>query len=143
MQARNPRQGEDGSIQLEVDLNGAWVPFAARPDDPAPHGRDMYQRALAGEFGAIAPGPTAAEMRQRRRQKATLSRMAFMLALDDAGLLDAAETLMEDPATPRRTKIMWKNAVAFDRSSPELIAMAQQLGVTEAQMDAVFGIDGA
>lgn len=31
------------------------VPFSARPDDPEPHGRDLYARLIAGEFGPIAP----------------------------------------------------------------------------------------
>lgn len=142
MQARNPQYNYLGTIDCEVLLRGQWLPFTADPNDPdiSGNGPDIYQRALAGEFGEIAPGPTAAEIAQRRRQGASLSRMEFMLALDDAGLLDTAEALVDDATTPRRIKIMWRNAVAFDRANPDLIAMAQQMGVTEAQMDAVFGI---
>lgn len=29
-------------------------PFHARADDPEPHGRDLFARLLAGEFGPIA-----------------------------------------------------------------------------------------
>lgn len=31
------------------------VPFTASPDDPEPHGVELYNRARAGEFGEIAP----------------------------------------------------------------------------------------
>ena len=31
------------------------VPFTASPDDSAPHGVELYNRAMAGEFGSIAP----------------------------------------------------------------------------------------
>lgn len=31
------------------------IPFVARPDDVEAHGRDKYQRAVAGEWGEIAP----------------------------------------------------------------------------------------
>ena len=30
-------------------------PFGATPTDNMPHGVDIYNRALAGEFGSIAP----------------------------------------------------------------------------------------
>lgn len=31
------------------------VPFTASPDDTEPHGVELYNRAMAGEFGEIAP----------------------------------------------------------------------------------------
>lgn len=31
------------------------MPFAATPFDPMPYGVELYNRALAGEFGPIAP----------------------------------------------------------------------------------------
>ena len=31
------------------------LPFTASPDDPEPHGRDIYTRCVAGEFGLIKP----------------------------------------------------------------------------------------
>ncbi len=31
------------------------LPFTASPDDPEPHGRDIYTRCVAGEFGPIKP----------------------------------------------------------------------------------------
>ncbi|MEE4820496.1 phage tail protein [Pseudomonas alliivorans] len=39
-----------------VDIYGE-VPFTASPKDPEPHGVDLYERALAGEFGEIQDTP--------------------------------------------------------------------------------------
>ena len=77
---------------------------------------------------------------RRRRTKASLPRMEFMLALDDADLLTAAADLVAAPETPPRIKIMWEHAGVFNRMHPELVQMATALGLTDAQMDAVFGI---
>lgn len=32
-----------------------WIPFTASADDPESHGRELYSKAIAGEFGTIAP----------------------------------------------------------------------------------------
>lgn len=57
--ATNPVFGnaEGTSITLRVkfrEFNEA-LPFAATAYDSMPHGVDIYNRAIAGEFGAIAP----------------------------------------------------------------------------------------
>lgn len=45
------------------------VPFTATPNDTEEHGRDIYTRAIAGEFGSIAEWtpPTTEELAQRAR----------------------------------------------------------------------------
>ena len=56
---RNPRwSSKDGStINCLVKTNTlvAEAPFTASNHDPEPHGREIYERCLAGEFGEIAP----------------------------------------------------------------------------------------
>lgn len=39
----------------EVVYNGApvFIPFTASPDDTEPHGVDIFNRAVAGEFGEV------------------------------------------------------------------------------------------
>jgi len=51
----------------------AEIPFTAKADDPEPHGRDAFARAMSGEFGAIAdyvepiaPAPTESSVRSKR-----------------------------------------------------------------------------
>lgn len=56
MNARNPQHNQVGTIDLEIDHPAfGWIPFTASPDDVEPHGRELYARAVAGEFGPVAP----------------------------------------------------------------------------------------
>jgi hypothetical protein len=61
------------SINLTVNFEeiGQDVPFHATPNDTEEHGRDIYARAIAGEFGAIAEWtpPTTEELAQQARWK--------------------------------------------------------------------------
>jgi len=57
--ARNPvwADYQKTVINLEVDfdeLDEEYVSFTANPNDVEPHGVEIYNRALAGEFGPIA-----------------------------------------------------------------------------------------
>ena len=40
-------------MEIEHPTYG-WITFAASPNDSEAHGRELYQRAIEGEFGAIA-----------------------------------------------------------------------------------------
>ena len=54
--AHSPRFSEHNGITLFVTFSGIGeVPFHAHPDDPESHGRELYTRALDGEFGAVEP----------------------------------------------------------------------------------------
>lgn len=47
---------EQTLITLQVDFDGIGeVSFVASPTDTMPHGREVFARASAGEFGVIAP----------------------------------------------------------------------------------------
>jgi len=45
-------------IECEVNFNDVtseeWTPFAANPLDHYEHGREIFAKALAGEFGEVA-----------------------------------------------------------------------------------------
>lgn len=43
MELKNAKYNEDGSIDCELDLNGEFVPFTARKDDPEEHGRLIFE----------------------------------------------------------------------------------------------------
>ena len=56
---RAPRWGNPEHTFIECDITtsqfGAEVlPFTARPDDVEPHGRELFQKIVAGEYGPIA-----------------------------------------------------------------------------------------
>jgi hypothetical protein len=59
--AKDPVYGnaEGTNIQLIVKWEefNEEMPFGATSYDSMPHGVNLYNRALAGEFGAIAPCP--------------------------------------------------------------------------------------
>jgi hypothetical protein len=101
------------------------------PDDVSPATHEW-------DGAALVVKPT--QPRTDPRASASLTRMEFMLALDAAGLLDDAEAFVAAADTPRQAKIMWSNASRFERSHPTLVAMATAMDLTDAQMDAVFGI---
>ena len=55
---RNPKwsNSEHNMIDLEVDfmdLKEEWLPYSACADDPCQHSREVYSRAVNGEFGEI------------------------------------------------------------------------------------------
>jgi hypothetical protein len=57
--AKNPQYQNQNqtAINLEVqfeEYGDVWLPFTAMPSDSEAHGKDIYARAVLGEFGAIA-----------------------------------------------------------------------------------------
>jgi len=52
---RNPKYNARGSIDLEINVDGAWLPFTADPDDVEAKGRSLYDAAI--ELGVIADCP--------------------------------------------------------------------------------------
>jgi exosome complex RNA-binding protein Rrp42 (RNase PH superfamily) len=91
------------------------------------------------DTGVISVDST--KLLQAKREQASLSRMAFMLALEEAGLYDAAEAAVESDKVSKAGKIMWRNASVFNRTDETLTSFAEQLGYTDAQLDALFGIN--
>ncbi|ADW16369.1 hypothetical protein Despr_2419 [Desulfobulbus propionicus DSM 2032] len=112
------------------------IPFHATPDSPQDYNRDLYQRAMAGEFGAIAPCPAAVNdpvppsvtMRQAR------------LALLQAGLLTQAEAAVANMAGDAgdRARIEWEYAQEIQRDWPTLTTIAGAMGLTNEEIDNLF-----
>ena len=74
-----------------------------------------------------------------------VSRFQARAALHLAGLLETVETMMALPETPALAKLAWADAQEFKRNSPTVLSLSASLGLTEAQLDALFttaaGID--
>ena len=55
--ATNPRWGTEDKSTVHLDVKfeefNEVLPFLATPYDPMPYGVDLYNRAIAGEFGPI------------------------------------------------------------------------------------------
>ena len=73
LSAHSPVLLADGSISLMVIFDG-WpgeIPFCASPVDTAAHGRDLYVRAHAGEFGVVSPYVAPVETLDQSRARLT------------------------------------------------------------------------
>lgn len=64
----NPRYSSPNNATIDMEVKfedfDEVMPFTANPNDVMPHGRELYQRAVAGDFGEVAPytGPSAEEL---------------------------------------------------------------------------------
>ncbi|MDM5140408.1 tail fiber assembly protein [Aeromonas bestiarum] len=101
LSAVRPRHyaADPDSITLDVRFTHLPEPvqFTARKDDPEEHGRELYSRAVFGEFGDIEviPLPLPTEAEQQARLDALLKQAANAMApLEDAealGIISEAE----------------------------------------------------
>jgi hypothetical protein len=66
--------------------------------------------------------------------------MEFFTALESIGLFDTVWAMQDDETVPKLIRIMIRTASAFDRMHPELVSMAAAMGITDEQLDALYGI---
>ena len=67
-----------------------------------------------------------------------VTRFQARAALHLAGLLTTVESLMTDPQTDMLARLAWQDAQEFRSQSPTMLSMAATLGLTDAQLDALF-----
>ncbi len=67
-----------------------------------------------------------------------VSRRQARAALYNAGLLAAVQAWAADPATSALDRMAWEDSTEFSRTSTTLLAAAAALGLTPAQLDALF-----
>jgi hypothetical protein len=73
-----------------------------------------------------------------RRASARLSPAQFRLALLAIGELDEVEAAI--PQATREVQILWEYATEIERMHPALLALAEQLGYSPGELDALFGL---
>ena len=136
MQVKNPNYNSSGTIDLEIEHpTYGWIPFTASPDDTEPLGKELYTKAIAGDYGSIQPyvepeplppiTPSVVTMRQAR------------LALLQAGVLPLVESAiasMESPAA----QIEWDYSQEVNREQPLVKQLAEALNLTSDQLDNLF-----
>jgi len=81
-----------------------------------------------------------AKVLQLKREKASLSKAEFKLALLEAGYLQDVKDFVANSSDDRIT-ILWEDSANFERMNPDLLLLAEQMGYTEEQMDQLFGIE--
>lgn len=67
-----------------------------------------------------------------------VSRFQAKAALMQIGRLAQVEALMADPDTPALARLVWAEGIEVRRASPTVAAMGQALGLTDADLDALF-----
>lgn len=115
------------------DLARYTIQTPAFPDPPA--GQQLADYALtvtdgviavAATFQPIPPPPVPDEV----------SAMQAQLVLDQTGRLDAVEAAIAQAS--RQVQIYWAKATTLHRQHPVLLQMAQALGMTSDDLDALF-----
>lgn len=102
--------------------------------------------------------PDPAQVLAERRAAASMSRSDFLLASIGAGIIQPSDAgpaargeippslmpVFEDlpPAVQIEAIVRWGAATMIERTNPILAALAEAMQITEAQLDALFGIGG-
>ena len=165
MDYRNAVFIADGRIDCEIDHpQFGWIPFTASPDDPEEFGRELFaeleSKAAAYVPHKVTAEDVAAELAQRRTS-ASMSRLNFAKLALREGWITAAEAKAWVPgnALPQIvTDIIAQHIEGADKQDiAEINALGQLVvnrndlllrllmmskKVTDAQMDAHFGIAG-
>lgn len=132
MEYRNACFIEDGRINCEINHpQYGWIPFTADPNDQgASFDVAALHAAMAADpnTGPYVPPPPIVPYWVTPRQ--------VRLILLQQGLLANVEALIaqQDEAT----KIAWEYASEFRRDDPLLTNLAQQLNLTDQQIDDFF-----
>lgn len=106
--ARNPQWGNAAQeyIDLEVNfdhLDDEYVPFTANPLDVMAHGVEIYNRAVAGDFGAVADYTPPADITGD-------DAMAMLRAERDA-LIAASDWMVLPDRTPTDAQLAYRQAL--------------------------------
>ena len=102
----NPRWSDAANTAIELavvfrHLGTAPVPFRAMADDIEPHGRELFARAVAGDFGAVSAYVEDPTVTMRRRRDAAIQ--SLTTAEEDVLL----GRYKDDPAAPPPVKDYW------------------------------------
>ena len=76
---------------------------------------------------------------QKKREAAKLSKANFKLALMEAGYLQDVKDFVAN-TDDERIQILWEDSDTIARLDPDLLNMTSQMGYTDEQMDALFGV---
>lgn len=136
---RNARYNHLGTIDLDLWTEEyGWLPFTASPDDDEAMGRRVFSQAVNGDVEAYHP-PSDAEL---RALMPALTRRQFKLGLLENGI--SAQTVLQtieemaDGMDKEVARIEWDDATSFERLHPLVSSIGGSLGLTEAQIDAMW-----
>lgn len=108
-----PQHVESGAF-VNPDTNVEYLQWLAEGNTPKPY----------------VPLPTPVP--------ATVTRFQALAILAAGGYLDTVRTYINTLDQNNVQRLAWENATDWERSSPTLNALAQMLGLTDAQVDDLF-----
>ncbi|CAB3847552.1 hypothetical protein LMG2828_01769 [Achromobacter piechaudii] len=133
----NPAWGDaqQGAIlvYLEIEGIGTDIPFTASPLDPEAHGRELHARAVAGEFGPIAP-----YVAPRPSIPQAVTKYQCCVVLARHGLLVQTNAYFAAMAADDVRRLAWEMASTVQRYSESTLDAIGHLKLSEAQADALF-----
>lgn len=97
-----------------------------------------YKQEATDEQRAAAQAIVAAFDADAETVPQSVTPYQARMALLGVGLLSSVDTLMGDPSTPQAAKLAWEYATQIYRDSAFIEALAPALGLTDAQIDALF-----
>ena len=122
--AHSPQRTANGGIDLMVTFEGIGeVPFHATPHDSEVHGRELYTRAMLGEFGPVVPyqAPTipltqlcAAKMEAVNEGKNRALDAGFLFTVGEGE--DARAILFDSDAKARLAYLEFATKLGQDQS---------------------------
>ena len=131
-------RSDESCIDCIVNVESiGLIPFTASALDIEPHGIEIYNRCVAGDFGPIAPYvepeeviivPSEVSMRQAR------------LALTLGGFIGTVNAAIESMVEPDKSLalIEWEYASSVERESQFVQSMQLALGLTDTELDDLF-----
>lgn len=138
MQVKNVKYNQLGTIDCEIEHpSHGWIPFTASPDDVETLGKEIYNKAISGEYGEIAEYvappvqvliPSFVTMRQAR------------LALLQQGLLSQVQTAIDSLPSPQKeaAQIEWDYSSEVHRDKPFVQLLGAALGLSNEELDDLF-----
>ena len=121
----------------KIYLNGIEIPL---DDSRQEFQQYLIDKDVAG-IGYVESTPEEIAEANKPIVPESISQMKLRKQLILSGIsIEAIEALIQSLPQPNRDLIytMWEYAVVFDRSNPELIGLAQMLGLTSEQLDEIF-----
>lgn len=131
---------------LEVLHRKGWrqvvgTPKPADPDDGqrwvhlAPYTYDESSDTITGTW---QKRDLASLALRERRERMVVTPLQAKVAIREAGLREQVENIVADPEADPLVVDAWHEAREFRRMSPAIIALADKLGLTDEQIDALF-----
>lgn len=109
--------------------------------EPPPE-QEGYHAVMRGGWilveGPIPPDPQPQIDLINFRFSLACSPFQGRMALSNANYLNQVEAIINDPNTPKETKIAWEYAIEWKRMSPMIVNLASTLGMTDEEVDQLF-----